>query len=58
MMLRIEEIGRQRVDATHLGGMMHDKSKVGRKRADSSVNICGATPFVSQKIHVLVLLEI
>ena len=47
-MLRTEELGKQGVDATRFGGMVHSESKVGKKCVNSSVNICDATPLVSK----------
>ena len=55
--MRTKELGRQGVDAAHLGGMVHDKRQGGKeKRIENSVTICGATPDVSQINHVLTLL--
>ena len=43
------------MDATHLGGMVYDERKGGKKNASSvSMHICGATPFVSQN-HVYMI---
>ena len=47
--LRMKELWMQGVDAAHLREMVQDKGQGGKeKRIGNSVNICDATPLMSQ----------